>query len=168
PPRCSPCRGSTPSAAPSSPAPGRPPRRPPAPPPPAPPRPEAPWSSSFSLRNETSYPQNVVHRVPPRRLAGEELRRQQRPPRVAVARLALVDQLQRLAERAEDDGVLAAVVADAERVHADLLPRPLAGQPLAPVPQLPLAQRLLHDPREAQRGPRRRVLLEPVVPLDDL
>src|SRR5262245_13387411 len=67
--------------------------------------------------------QHVVHAVPTRRLARQELRRQQRPASVAVARVPLVRQLQRLAQRAEHDRVLAHVVPDPQGVHADLLAR---------------------------------------------
>ena len=98
----------------------------------------------------------------------EELRRQQRPAGVAVAAVPLVDQLQRLAERAEDDRVLADVVADADGVDADLVRRPLADQPLAAVDELRLPMHLLDDLGELQGRAAGRVLLEAVVPLDDL
>src|SRR5262249_28292860 len=115
-----------------------------------------------------SQPQHVVHGVPPRLAVGEEAGRLDGAAGVAVAGVRPVRQLQRLAQRAENNRVLADVVADADGVDADLVGRPLADQPLAAVAQVGLAHRLLHDAGEVQRRAAGRVLLEAVVPLQDL
>ena len=95
------------------------------------------------------------------------LRRQQGAAGVAVAAVALVHQFQSLAQRREDDRVLADVVAAANRVNADLVGRTLADDPLAAVDEVP-ALHFLNDLREPHRGAAGRVLLEPVVPFHDL
>jgi hypothetical protein len=79
-----------------------------------------------------------------------------------------MNQLQRFAQRAEHDGVRDDVVAGAQRVDADLLQRTLAQQALAAVTQLGLAHHFLHDPREVQRRATGYMLLEAMMPLDNL
>ena len=74
----------------------------------------------------SSQPQYVIHRIATRPLGREEFGRLQGAENVSVARVPLVDELQGFAERAEDDGVLADVVAGAQGVHADLARRPFA------------------------------------------
>jgi D-amino-acid dehydrogenase len=127
------------------------------------PTPYSLWSVGVS-----SQPQHVRHRVRPRRLARQVLRRGQRPSCIAVPAVSFVDQFQRLAERREDDRVFAHVVPAADGVDADLAERPFADQPFTAVADGRLSHRLLHDPGEVSRGAGRRVLLVPVVPLDDL
>src|SRR4051812_570428 len=106
-----------------------------------------------------SEPEDVGHRVPPGRLVCQELGRQQGAAGVAVPAVPLVDELQRLAEGAEDDRVLADVVPGPDGVHPDLGLRPLADHPLPPVDQLGDVHRLLDDPGEVHGPPARRVLL---------
>src|SRR5262249_3970011 len=125
----------------------------------------ADWSVADRLA--ALQPQHVAHGVAARRLARQELRGFQCPARIAVARAALVDQLHRLAQGAENDGVFADVVAGADGVNTDLLQRPLADKPLAPVSQFRLAHRFLNDPGELQGRAAGAVLLEAMVALDD-
>src|SRR5438046_8767570 len=89
--------------------------------------------------------QDVLHRIPPRGFAGQELGRLEGAADVAVAGVGAVGQLQRLAERAEDDRVLADVVADADGVDADLMCRAFADESLAAVTQFGLAHGVLDD-----------------------
>ena len=96
--------------------------------------------------------------------------RRRAPQREAVAVQGAVRQLEALAHQAEDDRVLAGVVAGAEGVQADLAPRALADQAVAAVdePIRARADRLADDLGQPQRGAARGVLLEVMVPLDDL
>src|SRR5262245_54037904 len=87
---------------------------------------------------------------------------------ITVATRALVHELQSLAERAEEDRVFADIVAGADSLNADLVVWPFADVPFAAVPDVLLTHRRLDDAGEVDRGPARRVLLEAVVPLDDL
>ena len=77
-------------------------------------------------------------------------------------------QLQGFAERAEEDGVLADVIADADGVDADFVGRPLADEPLAAMAQLRLAHRLLDHLREMQGSAAGCIGLEAMMALEDL
>ena len=80
------------------------------------------------------------HRVQAGRLAGQELGGVEGPAGEAVAVQGPVREFEAFAHQAEDDGVLAGVVAGPEGVEADLAPGPLADQALAAVGE-PVASR---------------------------
>src|SRR5207248_2594155 len=86
-------------------------------------------SERAPLRNPSSSylrsAQQVIHGVEPGGLAGQELGGVERPQREAVTVQRTVGQLEALPHQAEDDGVLAGVIAGAERVQTDLAPGPL-------------------------------------------
>src|SRR5579864_3089281 len=71
-------------------------------------------------RDSWPMAEEVVHRVEPRRLPVQEFGRVERTMRESVAVQGPVRELEALAHEAEDDGVLAGVVARAQGVHADL------------------------------------------------
>ena len=73
-----------------------------------------------------------------------------------------------LAHQAEDDGVLARVIARPQGMHADLPPGPLANQAVPPVGQPVRPDRLRGNLGQPERRAARGVLLELVVPLDHL
>ena len=77
-------------------------------------------------------------------------------------------ELERFAEHAEDDRVLARVVAGADGVVADFVARPRAGAAGAAVRVLGDVHRVGDDLAELQRGAARRVFLEAVMAFDDL
>ena len=119
-------------------------------------------------RSSPTKHQQIVHRVKPRRLAGEELGGSEGPEGEAVAVQGSVGEFDGLAEEAEDDGMLARVVADPEGVDADLAPGPFAGLAAAGRDIFQGADRRIDGLGEPQRRPARGVLLESMVPLDDL
>ena len=84
---------------------------------------------------------------------------------VAVPAVPLVDSSERLANRRENDGVLADVVAAADRVNADLLRRAFATNPSRPWTKRPLPSRMISAKCTAVPE---EVLLEAVMTLDDL
>jgi len=73
-----------------------------------------PWASTADPKLIEEVLKWRALRVAPRPFARQERGRQQRSACIAVARVALVDQLQRFAERAANNGVLADVVAGAQ------------------------------------------------------
>ena len=77
-------------------------------------------------------------------------------------------QLQALADQAEDDRVLAGVVAGPQGVQADLAPGSLADLAVPAVDEPVRADRPADDLGQPQRGAAGGILLEVVVPLDDL
>ncbi len=87
---------------------------------------------------------------------------------VAVARLAADVDVDRFAHQAENDRVLANVIADADSVIADLGAGPFAGATVPAVDVLSLPHFLGDDAAELESCAAGGVLLHPVVPLDDL
>ena len=87
---------------------------------------------------------------------------------VAVAVGGADGQLDRFAQQAEDDRVLARVVADAQGVIADLAVRTLARAAPAAVAMFGLAHHAGDDLAELQGRAAGRVFLEAMMPLDDL
>src|SRR6266496_949452 len=87
---------------------------------------------------------------------------------ISVARVTFMHQFHRLAERAEDDRVLADVVAGPDRVHADLASWPFANLALASMPDRKVSPDVLDDLCEVQRRAAGRILFEAMMPLDDL
>ena len=103
----------------------------------------------------------------PGRLAGQELGGGQGAVGVAIAVGGADGHLHRFAQQAEDDRVLARIVADADGVVADFAVRPLAGPAFAAVAMRGLAHRAGDDLAELQGRAAGRIFLEAVVPLDD-
>src|SRR5204863_5823328 len=131
--------------------------------------PRPPGSVRGFIHN-VSQPEHVAHRVeaggPPRHPQGGA----QCPARQAVAALGAVDELEALAEAAEDHRVVADGVAGAQPHHPDLVTRPLAHLARAREPPGALevqAARRRHRAPERERRAARRVLLRVVVQLDD-
>ena len=71
---------------------------------------------------------------------------------VGVAAVALVDQFHGFAQGAEDDGMLADVIAGADGVDADLLGGSLADDAFPAMPHLHGAHGILNDLGEVQGG----------------
>ena len=101
-------------------------------------------------------------------LADEPLGGQQRALGVAIAIRGGDAELERFAEHAEKDRVLARVVAGADGVVADFVARPRAGPARAAVRVLGDVHRLGHDLAELERRAAGRIFFEAVMALDDL
>src|SRR5216117_4161461 len=93
-----------------------------------------PYTTLFRSPPRVSQPEHVAHRVEAGRPPRHPERGAQRPAREAVAALRAVDELEALAEAAEDDRVVADGVAGAQAHDPDLVARPLANQALAREP----------------------------------
>src|SRR5438477_2106016 len=102
-------------------------------------------------------PQDIVHRIQPWLLPGDELGRGQRAQGVAIAAAGLYRDFERLAEQAEDDRVLAGIVARANGVIADLVGGPLADLPFAAMAMNRLAHRCRDDLAKLERRATRSV-----------
>ena len=100
-------------------------------------------------------------------LADEELGGGQGAGGVAVAVGGADGQLDRLAQHAEDDRVLARIVADADGVIADFVVRAFAGPAFAAVAMRGLAHHAGDDLAELQGRAAGRVFLEAVMPFED-
>jgi antitoxin (DNA-binding transcriptional repressor) of toxin-antitoxin stability system len=78
------------------------------------------WSLQMNLDCLHAHFEHIVHRVRAGGSIRKKLRGHQRSAGIAVARVSPVREFQRFAERAEDDGVLADIIADADGMDADL------------------------------------------------
>src|SRR5262249_5773728 len=103
-----------------------------------------------------------------RRFSGQELGGEQSAAGVAIAGVGAVSQFHSLAQRAEDDGMFAGVVADTDRVHADFGSGPFADQAFTAMTQLVLTHGLLHRAGKLKGSAARRILLEAVMTLENL
>src|SRR3990172_1107511 len=118
-----------------------------------------------------SNPQNRKHVVEPRRFPDHPRGGPHRAPRERVPTVGPVGDLEPFPDPAEHEGVFAHDVSRPDRESPDLLPGALPDHSLPAVHAHLLhvpAQRAGHHIGNPDRRPRGRVLLEPVMDLDDL
>src|SRR5260370_24179830 len=107
-----------------------------------------------------SQSENVLHRIAPSGPASEKLRGLKRPARVGITAVALVYQLHCFANRAEDDLMLADVVASPHGVDADFVSQAHADHAFAAVTKLHLTLPVLENLRDMQCRASGRVVLD--------
>src|SRR4051812_2683459 len=98
-----------------------------------------------------SQSQDIVHRIQPRFLPGDKLSRGQRAEGIAIPAAGFDGDFKGLAEQAENDRVLAGVVAGANGVITDLVDRSLADLALASVAMNGLTHRGGYNLAEFER-----------------